>query len=201
MRKQNVTLLVMATIILSSHLACGPKCPEVKSAMSESELTDDDATRVNEFVTRRKALMEEAREGEKSSFELERLKFSVTAYEMAIQLQLRIIELASTSELYEANIDEITDTRCLLDEVLEEKVVKKDDYSITDGVGKEIQQKHALFRKLFGKDGEVSGYELKQYFEKGIKVKKKPDGEDNDEDEDEDETEDDEDDEDSEDFF
>ncbi len=196
------------TICAALQLACGPKCPEVKTAMSTSEMVKDDATRVNEFVARRKAIMDEARTGENSSFEVERFKFSVTAYELAIQLQLRIIELAASSENYEANIDEITEIRCFFDKIIDKNPIEKGKATLSDSKGKKIQEKFALFKQLFNKEGEASKYELKQFYEKGIKVKTLPksdsdeDGEgDADEgDEDEDKSEDEEDD-DDEDFF
>ena len=109
---------------------------------------------------------------------MERIKFSVTAYELAIQMQLRIIELASSSDLYDANLEEINDTRCLLDELLAPKKINKDDLTVSDRMGKDIQERFSLFKKLFGKEGAVSNYELKEYYQKGIKVETRDDGED-----------------------
>ncbi|MCP4604097.1 MAG: hypothetical protein GY847_26840 [Proteobacteria bacterium] len=175
MRRHTGLPILILVFCLTGPLACGPKCPEAKSALSESELTNDDATRLNEFVERRKTLMDQGRTGENSTFEIERLKFSVTAYELAIQLQLRIIGLAESSSLYRTNIDEINETRCFLDEIIEGKIVKnivkKGDVTVSDSTGKKIREKHALFKQLFNKEGEFSGYELKQYYQKGIEIK------------------------------
>ncbi|MCP4679288.1 MAG: hypothetical protein GY854_28130 [Deltaproteobacteria bacterium] len=191
--------LIVLTLCAALQFACGPKCPEVKTAMSESEMVNDDATRVNEFVARRKAIMDDAKTGDNNTFEVERIKFSVTAYELAIQLQLRIIELAASSEQYEANIDQMTETRCFFDKIIEKNPVEKGKATLSDSEGKKIQEKFALFKQLFSKEGEVSKYELKQFYQKGIKVKSKPKSdsdEDSDGDEDKEEGEEEEDDDD-----
>ncbi len=177
-RWQTKHLVLALVFCLASPLACGPSCPEAKTAMSESDLKDEDATRVNEFVSRRKKIMEEAQQGEPDTFKLERYKFTVTAYELAIQTQLRIINLADSSPLYKENIEEITETRCFLDKVLKDKFLKKEDITISDMTGKKIQEKHDLFSLLFGKEGRVSGRDLKDYYKTGVKLKPKPQSED-----------------------
>jgi hypothetical protein len=181
MQRQTALLVLMVGLFSILCFSCGPSCPETKTAMSKNDLAKDDASRVNELVACRKSLMEEATSGERDKFAMERIKFSVTAYELAIQMQLRIIELASSSSLYDANIEEIQETRCMLDNLLEKKAIKKEDLTMSDIKGRSIQKRFALFRKLFGKEGETSNYELKEYFQKGIKVEAKAEEESGDE--------------------
>ena len=162
--------ILIASYLLSAVIStgCGPKCPEVKTAMSDKELKDDDASRVNKMVDRRKKLMEKAESQQLATFDLERLQFSVTAYEMAIQLQLRIIELAAGGESYAQNLAEINDTRCMMDDILQAKLLKPDDYTLNDTTGKKIQEKYNLFKSLFGKEGEIPVYELESYYDNGL---------------------------------
>lgn len=170
MQRQKAVITSILAFFLASPLACGPKCPEAKSAMSETEMVKDDATRINGFVERRKSLVAGDDDGGYDTFELQRVKFSVTAYELAIQIQLRIIKLAESSELYEKNIDTIMKTRCFLDEILKANLINKDSKVLSDRQGKDIQEKHVLFKKLFGKNGEPSKYELKDCYESGIEI-------------------------------
>ncbi|MDJ0764614.1 MAG: hypothetical protein QNJ97_16670 [Myxococcota bacterium] len=189
MQRYTTLLVSMIALLLAGPLACGPKCPEIKQAMSESELAEDDANRVNAFVGRRKAVMQEAGGGDKNPLEMQRLKFSVTAYELAIQIQIRIIELASNSDLYQENLDTIDEARCFFDDILAEKLINKEDVSVSDRIGKKIQEKHVLFGRLFKNEGAPSSYELKEFYEKGIKLKKPAAEEDEDDEDDEDEEE------------
>lgn len=157
--------LFLSNAIIS--MGCGPKCPEVKSAMPENELKNDDIGRVNKLVERRKKLIQSAESEQLPSFDVERLRFSVTAYEMAIQMQLRIIELSASSDAYGQNLEEIHKTRCLIDDVLEAKLLKPDDVTLTDTAGKRIQERFTLFEGLFSKEGEIPQHKLELYYEKG----------------------------------
>jgi len=172
MRRHTILYATFLGLFLSTSIACGPSCPKVKSAMNDKQLANDDASRVNEFVERRKTLMDQARGGDVDPFTLQRIKFSVTAYELAIQIQVRIIELAASSDMYKTNIDEINATRCLLDDVLKERLINKEDVTVSDTTGREIQERHVLFKQIFGKEGEASKYDLEQYYKSGIKLKK-----------------------------
>ena len=73
--------------IVMLFLACGPSCPEVKGALDEETIIGEDVARVNAFVEKRKAAIAEAKSGQVETFPMQRLKFSVTADEMAVWVQ------------------------------------------------------------------------------------------------------------------
>jgi hypothetical protein len=136
------------------------------TSKTEKEIMAGDVARVNEFVARRKAAVEEAQKGGHDTFTMERLKFSVTAGELAVQVGLRIIKLSPThenSDLYRTNLALVNEVRCGLDELLEE-----DGYLFSDGAGDRIQTYHAQFRKVFRGEGEFSDFQLKTYYAEGI---------------------------------
>lgn len=160
--------ITFSTLIISSLVAlagCGPTCPEAKASLDQDTLTSEDVARVNAFVEKRKSAMAEAETAEET-LRLNRLKFSVTAYEQAIETQARIIKISPSFEdedAYDENKDLILEFRCFMDEVAQDI-----DYTISDGVGKEIQRYHDLFDKLLRKSGELAKSELREYIEEGI---------------------------------
>jgi hypothetical protein len=166
--------LVAAIAALATFaIGCGPSCPEVMTSKTDKEVMAGDVARINEFVARRKAAMAEAEKGGHDTFTMERLKFSVTACELAIQVELRIVKLSPThesSELYGDNLALINEVRCGLDKLLEE-----DGYLFSDGAGDEIQTYHAQFLKVFRGEGEFSDSELKTYYSQGIAAGKSGD--------------------------
>lgn len=177
MNRQTIvaTMVLLASLFVS--MSCGSRCIEMKSTLSKEEVAEEDAARVNEFVARRKAIMADATNKDYTSIEIERFQFSVTAYEQAIQIQLRIIELAASSDLYDAHIEDITAARCLLEDILRAKLLKKEDITLSDKQGKSIADRYALFKQIFEDEGQPSKYSLKEYYENGIKLKSQADGE------------------------
>ncbi|MDD5307942.1 MAG: hypothetical protein PHU25_11530 [Deltaproteobacteria bacterium] len=163
---RSTALVAAITTLAVSATGCGPSCTEVMTSKTDKEVLAGDVARVNEFVARRKAAMAEAEKGGHDTFAMERLKFSVTACELAIQVGLRIIKLSPTNEssdLYRENVALINEVRCGLDELLE-----KEGYLFSDGAGDTIQTYHARFRKVFRSEGESSDLEVKTYSSQGI---------------------------------
>ena len=120
------------------------------------------------MVERRRAVMADAEQEGLSTFEVERIKFSVTAYELAARTQLRIIKLSpryEDSEAYEKNQPLINDARCLIDELLQ-----PEGHSVPDGIGRKIQQMHDRFKAQIRKEGTLSSSEFATYLEDGIQT-------------------------------
>ena len=170
------TVLYGATLAwcLTSVWACGPKCPEIKSAMSQEEIENDDTARINGLVKRRKAVIAEAEKGQQPSLTMERFRFSVTAYEQAIELQLRISELMGTSAQYAQHSKELTDMRCTLDAIIEQRNLEDGDVVLSDREGRDIQQLAARLGELFGGEGKIRAQDLKTYYEQGIGLENEP---------------------------
>lgn len=147
-------------------LCCGPACPEVLSGLDEAELMAGDVARVNDLVARRKAAVAEAEGGDLDTFAMDRIKFSVTAYELAIGDQLRIIKLSprhGDSALYGDNRELVDMVRCNIDALLE-----REGHTVIDSEGRDVQRLHAQVKRVFRKEGETKGPELETYLEEGI---------------------------------
>ncbi len=165
MQGQKVLIVSMA-ILFALPLACAGKCPETMSKMTKEQLVGDDAMRTNALVERRQTLMDNAEE----STNIERTKFSVTAYEQAIQVQVRIVNLAESSGAYDENIGAITDARCLLEKVLKATVLGGGEGFVSNGHARDIHSIYADFKKRFKGEGAPSKYDLKDVFENGVPV-------------------------------
>lgn len=166
------TGLFAASFVAMMQTACGPSCPEAKSAMKEKKLISDDSARIDKLVERRKAVIEKAQAGESDAFEMERLKFSVTAYELAIEIQLMIFKISpggsEPSALYGRNIKEINETRCFLDELVGKNLLRMKRLQVSDPVGKEIQERYDRLQTLFQGEADIPKIALKKYFEQGM---------------------------------
>ena len=173
---QRTTLFFAIVALIGSVLAaCGSKCPKAMAAKSGKVLARKDAERINSFVERRKGAIKIAKSG--SEFDVEKAKFTVTACELAIKLQLRIINLSKEeTEAYDANADKINETRCLFDKVLEKKgksmlfVGKGGFINRTDA--SKIQDEYAHYQQLLGELGDPRNSQVKEVFENGIPVLK-----------------------------
>ena len=165
------TLFALSCLFLL-QTACGPSCPEINSSKEEKDLMTDDSSRVNKLVERRKALIEKAKSGEVDKYKMERIKFSVTAYELAIEMQLMIVKISpngtAPNNLYNRNIDEIDETRCFLDDVLKGNVLKMERLEISDSLGKKIQERYQRLSRLFQGEANLPVSALKKYFENGM---------------------------------
>jgi hypothetical protein len=158
-------------------LGCGPSCPEVKAALDATAAITGDVTRVNELVGKRKAAVAEAERGG-GTFQMQRLKFSVTAFELAIATQARIIKASPRFEdapSYRENAEAINGFRCYLD-----KLLARDGHLVSDGVGETLRAYKAELERLLDRDGTVSPAELRAYYEEGIAVGAAPEGEEDD---------------------
>jgi len=160
----NHLVITVATMLIMA--ACGPTCPEVKSALDDSQVMAEDVERVNALVDKRKITIAEADSGEQSTFALERLKFSVTAYEIAIELELRIIKLSpqfEDSSRYGEMLPLFEEIRCNFD-----KIIKSNGHTLSDSEGKKIQDYYSRVKAVLINEGKISQFELKRYFEEGI---------------------------------
>jgi hypothetical protein len=156
--------LALCSILFAA--GCGPSCPEVKAALDEDEAMAGDVARVNALVDKRESAVIEAGGGDHDQFEMQRLKFSVTAFELAIEIQVRIIKISpryEDSDLYEQQAELINEIRCELDEL-----IALDGHEISDRLGRDIQALHKQLATLLRKEGQVSDSELKTYYEEGI---------------------------------
>lgn len=161
-----LAVVALATCSFLLAPACGPSCPEVKAALDEDEAMAGDVARVNALVDKRDSTMIEAGQGDHDQFHMQRLKFSVTAYELAVEIQVRIIKISpryENSDLYEEQADLINEIRCELDELIAEE-----GHEISDRVGRDIQARHKQLGSVLHKEGRVSDSELKKYLEEGI---------------------------------
>jgi hypothetical protein len=163
-----ILLICIALAVLGSvsFTSCGPSCPEVKAALDEEEAMAGDVARINALVDKRLATIAEAEQGGHDNFYMQRLKFSVTAYELAVKLQVRIIKISpryEDSELYGEHANTINEIRCDLDDI-----VAKDGHTVGDADGSMLQKHYARLSALLRKAGDISGSELKTYLEEGI---------------------------------
>ncbi len=168
--RQSIAQLITAAVLGSTIvLGCGPSCPEVKSSLAEADMAAEDAYRVNQLVSRRKMAMEQGRSETIDQFKLDSVKFSVTAFELAIQLQLRIIMISpegtDPSDLYEEQLSLINEVRCELDDLIAKKT-----FIVSQMNGSKIRDYHDQFKKVFRKTGELSSTAYERYYENGIKA-------------------------------
>ncbi|MFO8070661.1 MAG: hypothetical protein R6V85_02190 [Polyangia bacterium] len=162
---ERMGLLVVALSVVVP-VGCGPTCPEIKAGLDDEQLMAGDVARVNELVERRRSAVEEAERGDHDSFAMRRLEFSVTAWEMAIETQVRIIKASPRYEnldVYQEQRELIDGIRCRLDELL-----ASGKHLVKDAMGREVQRGHDAIAKLFKRECEVPGSELKTYYDEGI---------------------------------
>ncbi|HUT76927.1 MAG TPA: hypothetical protein VM285_04535 [Polyangia bacterium] len=148
-------------------LGCGASCPEQKAALDATAAVTGDVTRVNELVAKREAAMGEAEQGG-DTFRIQRLKFSVTAWELAIGTQARIIKASPQFEdapSYGEAAGLINEFRCFLD-----KLLAHAEHTVSDGMGKALRGYKVEIERQLGRDGAVSPNELRNYYENGIPV-------------------------------
>ena len=168
---KRIIISLLALAVAHCLTGCGPKCLEVKTAMSAEELEYDDAMRVNKLVDLRQRTVASAEnDSDMNTFALEDHKFSVTAYELAAETMLRVINLESSGNpLYEEHRERIDAARCDLDKILE---MKEEEFLLGKASGRDIQAMHAGLKALFRKEGEVSRYQLKDTLKDGLKAKR-----------------------------
>jgi hypothetical protein len=176
MSHKTIVVLVFSLIGFVISVACGPKCMEVLSKKTPDVMARDDVLRVNAYVDARKAAIAAAKKG--SVYDIEKAKFTVTACELAVQIQMRIIALAEAGgALYDDNLKELNEARCLLDEILEKKgkvvglKIGKGVF-IKKGKGQEILDVHAALEEKFGEKGRPRDRELETIYENGLKPPK-----------------------------
>lgn len=166
-RLRNTAFTIAASFLeIALVAACGPSCPEIKQALDEEEALAEDVARVNALVDKRRAAVAEAEQGSPDQFYMKRIKFSVTGYELAIEIQVRIVKLSSRfsdTGLLEEHAELIGVLRCEIDELLNAR-----GHTLSDRKGKAIRERHEQLSALLRKDGAVSDRELKKYFEEGI---------------------------------
>ena len=160
--------LTLGLFLLASTwvASCGPSCPEVKASLDEEEAMAGDVARVNALVDKRDSAMAEAGTGEHDQFHMQRLKFSVTAFELAVEMQVRIIKISpryENSDLYEQHTGLLNEIRCELDDL-----VAMDGHEVSDRIGRAVQERHKQVGALLRKEGQVSGSELDTYLSEGI---------------------------------
>lgn len=159
-------LACLATAVVAA--ACGPTCLETVSALDESAALAGDVARVNELVERRRAAMEDAEGGDHDAFAMQRLKFSVTAFELAAEAQLRVIKASPKYEdagVYEEQRALVDELRCAVEELLED-----DGHLVSDSDGRRLQRLHARLDRAFRDAGTLTRSELRGYLADGIPV-------------------------------
>jgi hypothetical protein len=176
MSHKTIVVLVLSLIGVVISVACGPKCMVVLSKKTPDVMARDDVLRVNAYVDARKAAIAAAKKG--SAYDVEKAKFTVTACELAVQIQMRIIALAEAGgALYDDNLKELNEARCLLDEILEKKgkvvglKIGKGVF-IKKGKGQEILDVHTALEEKFGEKGRARDRELETIYENGLKPPK-----------------------------
>ncbi len=163
---QTVASAFPTAVIALLFLACGPTCPEVKGALDDEAIIGEDVARVNAFVEKRKEAIAEAESGQIETFPMQRLKFSVTAYEMAVWVQARIIKISpqfEDSPAYEEYASTINQIRCDLDKVIEDP-----KHTVSDVTGRKLQRHKARIDSLLRREGTLTKTEFASYLEEGI---------------------------------
>jgi hypothetical protein len=167
-RRKGLLVAAVATVLMGIG-ACGPKCPDVKSALNEDQVASEDVGRVNKLVEKRKNAITEATRPEGSKEAMSALKFSVTAYELAIEAQLRVIKISPKfegSSLYAENRATFDEMRCYFDKL----VAEGSHLVVSEVIGRDIQKWSQRIKSLLQTKGRISDTELRQYFEEGIKT-------------------------------
>ena len=111
-------------------------------------------------------LIAEASSGQMETFPLQRLKFSVTAYEMAVWVQARIIKISprfEDSPAYKDYASIINKIRCDLDKVLEDP-----EHTVSDVTGRKLQGHKTRIDSLLRREGNLTKTEFSSYLEEGI---------------------------------
>jgi hypothetical protein len=160
-----LAVLVASFVVLAS---CASKCPKVKAALNPVQITGEDVARINRLVEKRKAAIADAAAQGHDTFSLDKLRFSVTGYELAVETQLRIVKISpkfDNSPLYEEYRAVFDAMRCDFDTLIEEP----DEHTISDTEGRAIQRWSQRIRAILRKEGELSQGELNDYLEEGIR--------------------------------
>jgi hypothetical protein len=165
-------LVFVAALVapLAGLWACTPKCPKAKAALDDVQITSEDVARINRLVDKRKAAMAEGAAGGLDTFSLEKLRFSVTGYELAVETQLRIVKISPKfdgSPLYTEYREVFDAMRCDFDALIEEP----ERHKISDAEGAMIQRWSQRVGAILRKEGQLSHGELNGYLEEGIRDK------------------------------
>jgi hypothetical protein len=168
---RNARLIVVAAAVLAASIggsvACTPRCQKLKAALDDVRITSEDVARINSLVAKRKAAIAEAAEGEQDTFSLEKLQFSVTGYELAVETQLRVVKISpkfDNSPLYEEYRNVFDAMRCDLDALAEDPGRHK----ISNAEGSEIRAWSQRVGAILRNEGKLSPGELSGYLEEGI---------------------------------
>lgn len=163
-------LLITGALVLALAAACGPKCPEVKAKFDDVQITTEDVARVNRLVEKRKAAIAEASAPGKGTFAIDRLRFSVTGYELAIETQLRVIKISpkfDNSPLYKEYRPLFDEMRCFFDTL----VAEPEKHVLADAEGRDIRRWSERVGAVLRKEGRLGPGELAGYLEEGIRDK------------------------------
>jgi hypothetical protein len=176
---RNARLIVVAAAVLVASVggpaACTPKCQKLKAALDDVRVTSEDVARINSLVAKRKAAIAEAAESDQDTFSLEKLRFSVTGYELAVETQLRVVRISpkfDNSPLYKEYRDVFDAMRCDLDALAEDP----ERHKISNAEGNMIQAWSQRVGAILRNEGKLSHGELNGYLEEGI-VDEKGEGE------------------------
>jgi len=168
---RNARLVVIAVAVLAASIggpaACTPKCQKLKAALDDIKITSEDVVRINRFVEKRKAAIAEGAEGEHDTFSLEKLRFSVTGYELAVETQLRVVRISpkfDNSPLYKEYRKVFDAMRCDFDGVAEEP----ERHKISDADGAMIRRWSQRIGAILRNEGKLTSGELNGYLAEGI---------------------------------
>lgn len=156
--------------VASMNTSCGPSCADTLRTYSEFDLYNSDVSRVNRLVTLRKMAMDDAENETSSPLRLERIKFSVTAIELAIEIQVQAMILSSEhaeDETVAKMGGRFTEIRCLVEEY-----AAQEEYDVSDSRGKTLLDTKQELKSAFGKTGLPSRRNLERIFAKGLDPKK-----------------------------
>ena len=174
MYHKSAITVVIAIALLLPGLGCGPNCQKLLSTKKPEDIAKEDTARINGLVERRKAAMETAKDG--NQYVIEDAKQTVTACEMAVEFQYRIIKLQEEGNpIIEKNIGKINEARCFLDDVLESKgklIGTGKGALISGSNARKIRAYHEELGGIFGIEGTVSERRLVTIYEEGLKIDK-----------------------------
>lgn len=162
-------VFVAACAPLGAGLAgCAPKCEKVKAALDDVQTTSEDVVMINALVDKRKAAVADASAGEHDTFALEKLRFSVTGYELAAETLLRVVKISpkfDNSPLYKEYRGLFDEMRCDFAAL----VGDPESHRITDAQGGMIQRWGRRVAAVLRNEGRLSHSELNGYLESGIR--------------------------------
>jgi hypothetical protein len=168
---RSARLVVIAVSMLAASIggpaACAPKCPKIKAALDDVQITSEDVGRINAFVAKRKAAIAEAAAGDQDTFSMEKLRFSVTGYELAVETQLRVVKISpkfDDSPLYKEYRGVFDAMRCDFDALSEEP----ERHRISDADGSMIRAWSQRVGAILRSEGRLTSGELNGYLEEGI---------------------------------